>query len=357
MKNSVVLLIHLVMLIGLNNYSFAEGSVNWRQESIDVLLKESVATHLPVFLVVKAKWCTNSKIFLNETLKDQTVSSYINKSFIPKLIDEAEDKVLSTKYKVFGFPGILLLSSTGEEIDRIRPYQGQELVDGLKRINQYGKTITELEKLLVKYPHSHKLKETLFFKSARRIDIDRALTYKSRLLIEHPNEYQNIKEKILTELALAYSLNSESQKAITVLKELLNMPNSDKIRVYNLIAIEYFILNDFEAGFTTLREAIDWYPSEPLFFYSFMIASERFGLYISEAIALGEGITMKQVGSNFEQGRLWYSLATLYNKINHICDALGAISRAIVKDPEDAYYPTYRNELLSRDGAGSCKSP
>jgi len=74
----------------------------------------------PVFIKGYTDWCGYCKLLDRKTLADEGVASYLNAHFINLRVnmERADGPEIANKYRIKGFPTMLVLSPTGKELDR-----------------------------------------------------------------------------------------------------------------------------------------------------------------------------------------------------------------------------------------------
>ncbi|MFP4040917.1 MAG: thioredoxin family protein [Desulfosudaceae bacterium] len=69
-----------------------------------------------IYLYFYADWCSYCKKMSSETFTNENVIKTLNRDFIPVRVKQEDDRELTEKYNVQGFPSSWFLEKTGEKI-------------------------------------------------------------------------------------------------------------------------------------------------------------------------------------------------------------------------------------------------
>jgi thioredoxin-related protein len=92
------------------------------------------AENKKVFLVFNADWCRYCLQMEKETFKDPTVIAYVNRNFVPIIVNSDKEQKIAAKYNVRGLPSTWFISENG---DRIGNRPGYIASDEMLKILKY----------------------------------------------------------------------------------------------------------------------------------------------------------------------------------------------------------------------------
>jgi len=116
------------------SYSFFSGvvlaeadvhHVNWLSYDGHIFARSS-NIDTPVLLYVTAGWCKFCKEMSQTTLNDPAVVSYINRNFLPIMLDADEDASIVRQYNITALPAIVVLSSKNHIVKEFAGYRTSE---------------------------------------------------------------------------------------------------------------------------------------------------------------------------------------------------------------------------------------
>lgn len=93
---------------------FLEGSFAKAQ-------KKAQAENKLILVDVYTTWCGPCKLMDKHTFSDENVKSYVHNNLVPFKLDaeRGEGPALARKFRVSGYPTVLLLNHKGEVVDKI----------------------------------------------------------------------------------------------------------------------------------------------------------------------------------------------------------------------------------------------
>lgn len=123
----------------------ASAQTIFTKGSLNEALAEAAKAKKMLFVDVYTTWCGPCKHLSANIFPDKAVGKLLNDNFIPLALDaekEGDGKSVAQKYKVKGYPTMLILNEKGEEITRIVGAEKtpKEFID---RINS---TLAEIKK-------------------------------------------------------------------------------------------------------------------------------------------------------------------------------------------------------------------
>lgn len=121
------------------------NSVKYFAGTLPEALEAAKAQNKPVFVKGYTDWCGYCKLLDRKTLANEEVASYLNAHFINLRVnmERADGPEIANKYRIKGFPTMLVLSPTGKELDRYIGYRDavtlkpelEKAIDAFKRKN------------------------------------------------------------------------------------------------------------------------------------------------------------------------------------------------------------------------------
>ena len=117
----------------------------WTSIALDEIINDN--TDKLVLVDFETEWCVWCDRLDTDTYTDQRVIEFAKKNLISKKIDAEKNNgpQQKKKYRVKGYPTILLLDSEGNEIDRIIGYRPpEEFFNELNRIKNRENTLSDL---------------------------------------------------------------------------------------------------------------------------------------------------------------------------------------------------------------------
>ena len=117
----------------------------WTSIALDEIINDN--TDKLVLVDFETEWCVWCDRLDTDTYTDQRVIEFAKKNLISKKIDAEKNNgpQQKKKYRVEGYPTILLLDSEGNEIDRIIGYRPpEEFFNELNRIKNRENTLSDL---------------------------------------------------------------------------------------------------------------------------------------------------------------------------------------------------------------------
>ncbi|MFH6959505.1 thioredoxin family protein [Flavobacterium aquidurense] len=123
-----ILFMGLLALVVFGIYSFKNPKVDFKEDSIGGIqffngtiqeaLEKAKKENKPIFLDIYATWCGPCKMLKKNTFSDKEVGDYYNTNFINIAIDSEtkEGRELVDKYRIEGYPTLLILDKNGKQI-------------------------------------------------------------------------------------------------------------------------------------------------------------------------------------------------------------------------------------------------
>lgn len=96
------------------SYCHASEDIKWHSYKEGIALGKS--EEKKVFIHFWAKWCTYCVKMKKGTFADPLVADYLNKNFIPVMIEVDKERKITDEYKVRGLPNNWFVTEKGERI-------------------------------------------------------------------------------------------------------------------------------------------------------------------------------------------------------------------------------------------------
>jgi tetratricopeptide (TPR) repeat protein len=317
----------------------ADSAIHWHNGTLSSAIAEAMKRGLPVFGVFYMPWCGPSQYLLKTTLQDSVLADYINQRTIPITLDGEQFPELFKTYGVHAYPSVLLMSPSGEEIDRVSgagPPPDVMLGDYRKVIEE-GKTPSQLLLELANDGDNPEIMYQLLIKYATRERTVDALAFKVKIEQEHPAYYAKVRAPALFKIADSFFLSRQYDEAISYLKFIIDqVPEADHRRAFEYLSYSYQRSNRINAAFDTLEEAIKIFPSEIRFHFNYLAMAYNDHLRVKKAITYGEQGRLLDLPF-YDRAYLCFLVARVYKLDGNLPAARNLINEAIALDPQDEY--------------------
>jgi tetratricopeptide (TPR) repeat protein len=134
--------------------------------------------------------------------------------------------------------------------------------------------------------------------------------------------------EVYLQKATIYSKNNLSEEAIEILKSALSFID-DKIDVWNMIAMEFLLIEDFESAIPFFKKCLDYDNEDYQSLYNLVFCYENLGL-IDESISELSNVLEKRPYSKIA----WHQLGKIYIKQGKLKEAISAFDFAIISDDQ-----------------------
>ncbi len=114
---SVLLCLISVLLLNTGN-AFADDAINWIK-GFDKGMSYSRTSERPVFIYFYAPWCSWCYVYERDTLGNRDVIARVSEYFVPVLVNFDARPDLVKRFRGFGLPFTVILSSDGELLARV----------------------------------------------------------------------------------------------------------------------------------------------------------------------------------------------------------------------------------------------
>ena len=127
----VILMVIMVVLLVFSHSNTSsnqsQSNVKW-YTNLTAGLQEAKNTNKPVFIDFYAGWCSYCKELDENALSNSNVQEKLIQNYVLVKIDTDQNPDLSSQYKIYNLPTMVILNSNGQEIKR---QQGYVTVDQL----------------------------------------------------------------------------------------------------------------------------------------------------------------------------------------------------------------------------------
>ena len=353
----------------------------WTSIALDEIINAN--TDKLVLVDFETEWCVWCDRLDTDTYTDQRVIEFAKKNLISKKIDAEKNNgpQQKKKYRVKGYPTILLLDSEGNEIDRIIGYRPpEEFFNELNRIKNRENTLSDL---ITRYKQS-------INNSSVKIDLAEKyilmnLPDSARLLLDNIYSFQKKKHQL--DFSVSFNLSQlyykirSLDRSIEILDQIVEsgVDSSDIAYFYRLLykskrssdidaLLEYAELSenidrkqksywqiirilkkykrepDLEAEL--YLKVIDLYTSDYKYLPSLL---NSFAWRMTE-LEKNLDIALVKINKALEYGediKILDTKAEVLWKLNRSEEAVEIIEKCILGDPQKQYYKDQKKKFLS----------
>ena len=353
----------------------------WTNIALDEIINNN--TDKLVLVDFETEWCVWCDRLDTDTYTDQRVIEFAKKNLISKKIDAEKNNgpQQKKKYRVMGYPTILLLDSEGNEIDRIVGYRPpEEFLNELNRIKNRENTLSDL---ITRYKQN-------INNSSVKIDLAEKyilmnLPDSARLLLDNIYSYQKKKHQL--DFSVSFNLSQlyykirSLDRSIEILDQIVDsgVDSSDIAYFFRLLykskrssdidaLLEYAELSenidrkqksywqiirilkkykrepDLEAEL--YLKVIDLYTSDYKYLPSLL---NSFSWRMTE-LEKNLDIALVKINKALEYGediKILDTKAEVLWKLNRSEEAVEIIEKCILGDPQKQYYKDQKKKFLS----------
>ena len=353
----------------------------WTSIALDEIINDN--TDKLVLVDFETEWCVWCDRLDTDTYTDQRVIEFAKKNLISKKIDAEKNNgpQQKKKYRVKGYPTILLLDSEGNEIDRIIGYRPpEEFFNELNRIKNRENTLSDLitrykqsinnssvkidlaEKyILMNLPDSARLlldNIYSFQKKKHQLDFSVSfnlsqLYYKIRSLDRSIEILDQIVESGVDSSDIAYffrllykSKRSSDIDALLEYAELSENIDRKQKSYWQIIRILKKHKRDPSLEAELYLKVIDLYTSDYKYLPSLL---NSFAWRMTE-LEKNLDIALVKINKALEYGediKILDTKAEVLWKLNRSEEAVEIIEKCILSDPQNKYYKDQKKKFLS----------
>lgn len=282
---------------------------------------------------------------------DKAVGRYINEHFISVKIngDSLEGKQLRDEYKYPGYPTVILMTSSGEEIDRIVGFGGNkdEYFQILKDYTEGRGTLGDYLKKMENDPDNFDANYNVMKKFEDRNDFQTMQQYARRILKLDPENIKGKKTEILYNLAYCdYQISGD----ITPIENFISKCTDERwieqayrniIRYHSKKQDQPNVLATYEVALEKLPQSADLMNA-----YAWYIFQNK----ITAKYTRGIQFARKAVELEPSADAIWDTLAQLLFADGRIDEAIQAMQKAVEINPKEE---SYRDLLTKYQTAGA----
>ncbi len=247
-------------------YFFACGkvvpkSINWvaNFEEASRIAKSENKNMVLDFYTDWCKWC---KKLDDSTFTDTSLIRF-SMDFVFFKTNAEKDTALAERFKVNGYPTVILANPSGEEIDRVVGYANAP--DFMQKIKEYLKgegTLADLENKLKKDTTSTELWFKVGEKYQERRRFDEALLNFNKVVFLDPKDQTKKTSEALLNMAFIYRKLKNYPKAIEKFQEILKQyPKSEvSLEAEEYIPYTYATMGDTVKAITLFKNILKDHP-------------------------------------------------------------------------------------------------
>jgi tetratricopeptide (TPR) repeat protein len=234
--------------------------------------------------------------------RKKDVGDFVNKTFVNYRVtpSDKEWKPLKEKLNDLGTPTIVLLKSSGEEIDRICGFEGDkdEYLQTIKDYSAGKNTISVFLSQLDKDPESIDLNFKVGKRYVDRWQLDKAHPYLTKVLALDPEDTKGFKAEATYNIA---EFELRNNKNVAPMQEFLANTKDEKFLAqgYSFLAFHYLGQNDKEKTAEVFEEALTRLPDNMNLQAQY--ASIIFRAKMKDRYEKGIGIAKKLTASDSEE--------------------------------------------------------
>ena len=353
----------------------------WTSIALDEIINDN--TDKLVLVDFETEWCVWCDRLDTDTYTDQRVIEFAKKNLISKKIDAEKNNgpQQKKKYRVKGYPTILLLDSEGNEIDRIIGYRPpEEFFNELNRIKNRENTLSDLitrykqsinnssvkidlaEKyILMNLPDSARsLLDNIYSFQKKKHQLDFSVSfnlsqlyYKIRSLDRSIEILDQIVESGVDSSDIAYffrilykSIRSSDIDALLEYAELSENIDRKQKSYWQIIRILKKHKRDPSLEAELYLKVIDLYTSDYKYLPSLL---NGFAWRMTE-LEKNLDIALVKINKALEYGediKILDTIAEVLWKLNRSEEAVEIIEKCILSDPQNKYYKDQKKKFLS----------
>ncbi|MCC7559891.1 MAG: thioredoxin family protein [Methanobacterium sp.] len=126
----VIIISLLVLVLSIHTLTSNEietntSSIQWGND-LNQAMEEAKKSNKTIFIDFYADWCSYCGDMDEETFTDPQVKEKLTQSYVLLKVDVDKNPDLSSKYRAYSLPTIVIVDSSGNEIKRIIGYQTPE---------------------------------------------------------------------------------------------------------------------------------------------------------------------------------------------------------------------------------------
>jgi tetratricopeptide (TPR) repeat protein len=245
--------------------------ITW-EKSLDTALERARKENKPVlidFYVTWQQWC--------QTLDDKTLADpaivQLSRRFVCARVNGKDSPDVVKKYGVRGYPTVVFLNPRGEVVHRVigfvpaRPFELE-----MKPVAEGRNPEKEFQKLVDSKPREFRPLVLLGIGYAKREQWDKAIAAYDRALDIGPGLESKETHEVIYSLCQLYDYKKQPEKSEELLLKILEVRDSDKVKVHDMLGQTYLSLKQPE-------KAIEQFEAERA-----LVADEQHRQFIDQMI-------------------------------------------------------------------------
>ncbi len=236
-------------------------SINWAAnfEEVSQIAKSENKNMILDFYTDWCKWCRK---LADSTFTDTSLIRF-SVDFVFFKTNAEKDTALAEKYKINGYPSVILTNPSGEEIDRVVGYANAP--DFMQKIKDYLKgegTLSDLENKLTKDTTDIELWFKVGDKYQERRRFEEALINYNKVISLDPQDSTQKASEALFNMGLIYRKQKDYPKAIDKFQEISKRyPKSElSLDAEELISDAYVKMGDTTRAISLYRNILKEHP-------------------------------------------------------------------------------------------------
>jgi len=185
-RRRIFLLAILLNIISLAIYAPAE-EIEWFEPSLGKALEEARSLDKPLMIDFYTDWCGWCKKLDETAYRDSKVVELSKKFVCLKLDGDREGAEAVKKYRIRGYPTILFLNSSGEEVERVVGYREAADFEGVMReVLESGQSLHELMEVLKAEPNDPEANYLVAMRQLKNEDFSKAIIHLKKVIEADP---------------------------------------------------------------------------------------------------------------------------------------------------------------------------
>ena len=310
-------------------------TVNFMHSGFSEAISKAKQENKPMLVDVYATWCVPCKRLDKIVFSDKEAGEFINSRFVSLKVDgeKGEGPELLKKFNIPGYPTILLVDQSGEEIDRLVGFDGnkEEWVQTLKNYMEGKNTLQDYLSRLETESTNVELNYNLAEKYLYRENEEKALGYYQKVVELDPadkHEYQDDAQYQIATLKMRINKNPQA------LKEFLkNSTHKEYVEAaYRSLARYYRNQKNVPELVATYEDAIARFPKNASMMNAY--AWDIFRLKLEEHYDRGIAVAKKAVEIEPDAAAIWDTLGQLQFADGNVSEAIEAMQKAADLEPD-----------------------
>jgi tetratricopeptide (TPR) repeat protein len=335
-------------------FGSSQAQINFYRGSLSEAMQKAKSENKVLMVDVLTEWCKWCVELDNKVYSNPTIYEFANANQVNYKIDaEKGDGVdFAKKYKVMGYPTILFLDGSGNEIDRIYGYYpAKDFYGMMADYNKGVNTFNSLKAVLEKDPNDIPANLKIADKYMSLGQIKEAKEHLNKIIEIDPQNLSGKEDDAKFKLA---SL-SDKDNIIQDLEKFINEnPDSDMLKdAYITLAESYYtVKEDIPNAEKTYKQLMSLYPEDDYVKLSYgqYLNNRAYSLMkdgktdedfknglvlIEEALQYVSG-SVNEASSFYIQSKLYYNMKDYSKALESINKSLKIFDRKLYRDLKEA---------------------